>query len=252
MTAQPTIDALWPDPASSLTDGQIIERSTPPDGPWLSVNFVSSIDGAGTHEGRSAGLGGPADKRVFDLLRRPAHVVLVAAGTVRTEGYGPMRLDAPSVAWREAAGLPSQPVFAIVSGKLDLDPASPIFTDAPVRPIVITTASSPTGKRTALAEVADIILAGDDELDAVALVTQLTQRGLTHVHCEGGPRLFGTLLAADVVDELSITISPQLEGGDASRIVSGDLPETRRLRLASVLESDGTLLLRYERMRRDG
>jgi riboflavin biosynthesis pyrimidine reductase len=249
MTDEPAIDALWPNPAMALTDEQIIERLANPPGAWLSANFVSSLDGAGTHNGLSAGLGGAADQRVFALLRRPAHAVLVGAGTVRKESYGPMRLDAPSVAWRQAAGLPAHPVFAIVSGRLDLDPRSRIFTDAPVRPIVVTTASSPTDKRESLGEVADIILAGDDELDARLMLSELTGRGLLRVHNEGGPSLFGTLLAADVVDELSITVSPVIEGGDAARIVSGDLPEVRRLRLAGVLASESTLLLRYERDR---
>ena len=249
MTDQPIIDALWPDPATALDDDQILARFARPEGPWLSANFVSSVDGAGTHDGLSAGLGGAADKRLFDLLRRPAHAILVGAGTVRAEGYGPLRLDAASVAWRHASGLAAHPVFAIVSGRLDLDPASRIFTEAPVRPIVITTGGSPASKRTALAKVADVIVAGDGELDARSLVAQLADRGILRVHNEGGPSLFGSLLAADVVDELSITVSPQIEGGDARRIVAGDLPEARRMRLAGVLASGSTLLLRYERDR---
>lgn len=247
MTVQ--IDSLWPVSESDLDDDALTASFARDDRdrPWLRANFVSSVDGAATHNGVSGGLGGEADKRVFDILRRLGDVVLVGAGTVRREGYGPMRLGEPAVRWRVANGLPAHPVFAIVSGRLDLDPASNIFTDAPVRPVVVTTRRSPADKQRALAEVADVLICGDDSLDASAMVAALGDRGLTQVHCEGGPSLFGSFLAADVVDELCLTVSPQLEAGDSRRIASGELPESRGLRLARVLRSEATLFLGYTR-----
>ncbi|MGO1745287.1 MAG: dihydrofolate reductase family protein, partial [Microbacterium gubbeenense] len=77
------IDRLWPDPEIDVDDDSLVETYAFPDGPWLRMNFVSSLDGAATREGLSGGLGDDADHRVFDLLRRPADAVLVAAGTVR-------------------------------------------------------------------------------------------------------------------------------------------------------------------------
>ena len=125
-----TIDRVWPDAADALTDDDLLDPLRSAD-PVLRVNFVSSVDGAATRDGLSGGLGDPADRRYFELLRRVADVVLVGAGTVRAEGYGPMRVSDASVAWREANGLTPHPVFAIVSGALDLDPGSRIFTEAP-------------------------------------------------------------------------------------------------------------------------
>jgi riboflavin biosynthesis pyrimidine reductase len=245
-----SIDSLLPGVASALDDDAIADHYRDGAGsPWLRINFVSSIDGAATVDGASGGLGGDADHRVFDILRRLCEVVLVAAGTVRTEDYGPMRVDAASQAARTAAGLAPHPVFAIVSGSLDLDPASRIFAQAPVRPVIVTTASSPKGKRNALAEVADILVCGDDALDATAMVAGLTELGLSRIHCEGGPSLFGTLVAADVVDELCLTVSPLIASGDAGRIAHGDLPEPRGMTLAGVLRSEDTLLLQYRRAR---
>ncbi|NEM92386.1 pyrimidine reductase family protein [Galbitalea soli] len=245
----PRIDLLRPAPAAELSDEQLRELYTPGTGSWLRVNFISSVDGAVTVDGLSGGLGGPADHRVFDLLRELCDVVLVAAGTVRAEGYGPMVVAAESVAVREARGLAPQPVFAIVSASLDLDPASRIFTEAPVRPIVVTTESSPADSRRALAAVADVIVCGTHALDAGMLVRELHARGLAGIHCEGGPSLFGALLAADVVDELCLTVSPLLVAGDAGRIASGSLPDARSLHLAHVLASGDELLLRYLRRR---
>jgi riboflavin biosynthesis pyrimidine reductase len=195
--------------------------------------------------GRSGGLSGPADQRYFELLRRVCDVVLVGAGTVRDEGYGSMRVSEASSRWRVAHGRSEHPVFAIVTGSLDLDPASGIFTKAPVRPVIITTERASSAAR--FAEVADVVIAGGSQVDGALAVAALRERGLRRVLCEGGPSLFGSLLAADVVDELCITIEPTLEAGDARRIAHGDLPTPRGMHLATALRSGDTLLLRYAR-----
>lgn len=209
------------------------------------VNFVASIDGAATDHGLSGGLSGKADKRVFDILRRLCDVVLVGAGTVRAEGYGAMRLNQASVQLRRANGLPDQPVFAIVSGTLGLDPESPVFTKAPVRALVVTVGASSHVKREALSRVTDVLVCGEKKLDVGVMLDAFAKRGLRQVLCEGGPTLFGTLLDADRVDELCLTISPLIEAGDAHRIVVGTLEKTRRMALHHVLVSDSTLMLRY-------
>jgi riboflavin biosynthesis pyrimidine reductase len=251
MTTEPTdIDLIWPQPgAHSLDDDQLLASYASAGRPWLRVNFVSSVDGAVTADGRSAGLSSPADKRVFDLFRRLCDVVLVGAGTVRDEGYGPMRVGSADAHWRRASGRAEQPVFAIVSASLDLDPASEIFTHAPVRAIVVTIGSSPKAKRDALGEVAEVLVCGDHALDVDAMLAEFERRGLGQVLCEGGPTLFSSILAADRVDELCLTVSPVLESGPAGRITNGALPEPLGLTLAQVLVSDGTLLLRYLRSR---
>ena len=239
MTAR--IDRVWPDPAQHLDDEELTlsARSTQP---CVRVNFVTSIDGAATRDGRSGGLGDAADKRLFELLRRACDVVLVGAGTVRTEGYGAMRVSDASARWRVAAGLPPHPVFAIVSGHLDLDPASPIFTDAPVRPIVMTSDGA-TGVRE-FASVADVVRAGPTHVDVGQMLEVLHSRGLTQVLCEGGPTLFGSLIAAAAVDELYLTVAPTLEAGDARRITSGPAAPLD-MGLSRILRSGDTLLLRY-------
>ena len=242
------VDSLFPVAVSDLTDDALSSLYARADRsePWLRVNFVSSVDGAATVDGVSGGLGDDADHRVFDLLRALCDVVIVGAGTVRAESYGPMRLEQPSADRRIARGLPPHPVFAIVSHGLGLDPASRIFTDAPVRPIIITTDAAPRDRRHMLQAVADIVIAGVHELDPVAMTAALAERGLTQQHCEGGPSLFGTLIAAGVVDELCLTVSPQLAAGDAKRIAAGALAHPGELTLGHVLVSGDTLLLRYE------
>lgn len=248
------IQRLWPLPAVSDVDDAMLTN-------WLAtpvlsgsetlvrMNFVSSIDGSAGNAGDSGTLSGEADKRVFEILRRVSDVVLVGAGTVRAEGYGPMRVSAESARWRLADGRPEHPVFAVASGRADLDPASRIFTDAPVRPIVLTTADADSARREQLAKVADVVICGNETLDPALIVAALSDRGLGRVICEGGPQLHGSLLAASVVDEMFLTVSPVLSGpGGLGRITAGDDAATGQpMLLKSVLTADGFLMLRYQR-----
>jgi len=244
---KPRIDQLWPEPMDDLGDDELIADLAAPRGPWLRVNFIASVDGAATTGGVSGGLGDASDKRMFELLRRVSDVVLVGAGTVRAEGYVGLRVSDESARWREQKGLPAHPVFAIVSGSLDLDPASPIFTDAPVRPVVIVTARAGAEQRARFSALADVIVAGESTLDVPLALAALRERGLQHVLNEGGPSLFGALIAADAVDELCLTVSARLEAGDAPRIAHGPLEAPAGLALERVLRHNSTLLLRYTR-----
>lgn len=207
--------------------------------PFVRVNFVSSADGAVSVDGVSEGLGSPADQRVFGLLRRLAEVVLVGAGTARAEDYRGAR--------RPTRGTDAPPPIAVVTGSADLDPRSRLFTDTAVPPIVLTLASAPQERRDAItAAGGDVVVL--ERLTPDALLGELARRGLHRVLCEGGPSLFGSLVAADAVDELCLTVAPLLAGGSAGRIAHGPAgTPPRSLELVGALHSDGALLLRYRR-----
>ena len=217
--------------------------------PTLRVNFVASLDGAVTVDGKSAELGGPGDKLIFDTLRTVADALVVAAGTVRTENYDALRLTAPARAWRQDHGLPEFPLMVVVSGSLDLDPEQLVFSDAPIRPLIFTHAAAPADRRAALAGVAEIITVGEESVDLTAAVRDLHARGATQVLCEGGPRLLGAMIAADLVDELCLTLSPRLVAGSAGRIAAGPDGPPREMKLTGLLAEDDMLFLRYARSR---
>lgn len=243
------IRVTWPPPESRpapLTDGELAELYGRADRPWLRVNFVTSLDGAVEVNGRSAGLSGGPDKRVFALLRMLCDALLVGAGTLRRERYRGLRLDPKRRAWRRDRGLPEYPTLVVVSAALDLDPAQAAFADAPVRPLVLTHRRSvpPAG----LTDVVDLVRHGDDEVDLAAGLADLRQRGLPLLLSEGGPRLFGALTRADLVDELCLTVAPLLAGAGADRISTGPGGPTRPMVLRHALTADdGTLLLRHTR-----
>jgi riboflavin biosynthesis pyrimidine reductase len=213
----------------------------------LRVNFVSSVDGAAQADGRSAGLQTPGDNRVFGALRDLADVVLVGAGTAVAENYRPARVSEARAAQRQRFGLAPALPIAVTSRTLRLDPAAGLFTpDGAARTLVLTCAAAPADRRAALAEVADVVICGDETVDPHAVRAELAGRGLTRVLSEGGPTAFGELAAAGVMDELCLSLTPFLVGAGAGRIVEG-APWRRPtdLVLAGALEEDGALFLRY-------
>jgi riboflavin biosynthesis pyrimidine reductase len=213
---------------------------------WLRANFVASADGAAYVDGRSGGLSSASDKRVFGILRVLADVVLVGAGTARTEEYKPARRRDSLASLRE--GRPAAPPIALVTRTLGLNLTSPLFAEAPqdARTIVITCATSDADLRAETAKVADVIVAGDEAVDLPQAVAELADRGLTRVLCEGGPHLFGDLSAAGLVDELCLSLSPTLAGPGAGRIISGEHADARPLALRQVIaDGDGFLFYRY-------
>lgn len=231
-----------------LSDTELYDAYEPPEEDWLRVNFVSSADGAAALEGVSGPLSGTSDKRVFKVLRAGCDVLLAGSGTVLAEGYGPLTLNRERVKWRLDHGRPETPVMAVASRSARLDAEAGLFSLAPRRPIVICAADAAVDRITALREVADVIAVGHGEIDYRAAVEVLRERGLRQVLCEGGPRVFGELIAADLVDELCLTVSPLLVGAGPIRLAEGRAAEAARpLRLRHVIEAEGNLILRYLR-----
>ncbi|QIS13702.1 pyrimidine reductase family protein [Nocardia arthritidis] len=222
--------------------------------PWVRANFVSSVDGAATAGELSEGLGTPADKTVFLLLRDLADVILVGAGTVRAENYGGARTDPDRRRALYASGFGGDrhgtpPRIAVVTASAQLEPESRLFTDTVVPPLIITTAGAPAERKRALADAGgEVVEAGDIAITPKALLGALTEREMLRVLCEGGPHLFGELLDADAVDELCLTTAPLLVGGSARRIALSAHEFRRPMRRAHILlADDGTVLTRWRR-----
>lgn len=225
-------------------------RST--DGVRIALGMVASVDGAVAIDGRSGGLGGPADRAALPALRDAADVVMVGAATLRAEGY---RTIGGSPARRErrlSKRLAALPRLAVVTASGSLPPDHPLLEDREHRALVITHAA-------ALAQVVDglgrsgytdsveTIVAGATRLDAGLLRRALRDRGLTRIVCEGGPTLAGTLVEQDAVDEVFLTVAPRLVGGHGATMLHGVSARLRELRLRSCTVVGDEVLLRYER-----
>ena len=221
---------LFPDVVDSVDPAAVYADLPVASGrPAVRLNMISSVDGATALDGVSGGLGSLADKKVFAVLRSLADVVLVAAGTVRAEHYGPSTVP-----------------IAVVTRAAQLDWQSPFFTEAKARPIVLTVDDAPPENLEHAREVADVILAGTGGVDFKDALDELALRGARNVLAEGGPTLNGQLALAGVLDEVCLTFAPKLAAGDAKRILAGPaLPTPTDLSLRSVCEDEGYLFLRY-------
>ena len=244
---------LLPGPAGSddtvlddtvLDDAGLFDAYRVPDGRHLRVNFIASLDGAVTIDGRSGGLGSPGDRRIFQVLRSLADVVLVGHGTAATEGYRPITVDSPVGRLRASIGRPATAPIAVVSKRASLDPASGLVTGAVSPTIVVTCESADRDRRKALADAGvTVLVCGEDDVDLRLATDRLASLGHEHVLCEGGPALFRDALTAGVVYELDLSIAPALVG-DEHRLVQG-LPGVVRLDLRQLLEEAGMLFARY-------
>jgi riboflavin biosynthesis pyrimidine reductase len=200
-----------------------VHRPRPADRPWLGVCMVASIDGSTVIDSNSRALSSKTDQEVLLTLRDLADVILVGAATVRIEGYGPPRKAGQRV--------------GVVSRTGNVDVTSPLFTSG-AGFLIIPEDAPPTS--------VDAVRAGVGEVDFAGALGQLRA---DFVQAEGGAQLNGALSTADVIDEINLTISPQLAGGDGPRVTSGSVQMSRRMRLAHVLEDDGFLFTRYLRAR---
>jgi riboflavin biosynthesis pyrimidine reductase len=229
------------DPAEVYADLPIVEGR-----PAVRLNMIVSVDGGTSWNGVSGALGGPADKALFSVLRSLTDVVLVASGTMRAENYGPAVLPlAIQNARRERRQQPLPPI-AVVSSSCHFDWDSPFFTAATSRPYIITVSSADTSARKQAADVADVIIAGEQVVDLRVAVKELGARGAGNILAEGGPTLNGELAKANLLDELCLTLAPLLASGDAKRFLAGStLAELAHLEIRSICEQDDYLFLRY-------
>ena len=210
-----------------------VARARVGDRPWVGVCMIAALDGTTVVDGASGALGNDTDRAVFAALRRAADVVIVGAGTVRAEGYGPPRK-------------PGQRI-GVVTSTASVEPATELFTsgagflilpdDGPPAPV------GPAG-------AIDVVRAGRGRVDLADALRRLDNLidPPTFVQCEGGATLNGALLAAGCVDELDLTLAPVMAGGDGPRLAVGAPPAFERFVLAHVgVDEESYVFTRWTR-----
>lgn len=214
--------------------------------PHLYLDMVASADGAATVRGRTGELGAEADRLAFSRLRGWCDAVLVGAETVRIEDYGPPRPTEETQRRREEHGLVAVPPLIVVTASCRLEPGARLFSDVERRPIILTIEDADQRAVSALREVADVRQVGHGRVDLTAAMGRLREDGIRHLLCEGGPTLNGELIRLGLVDELFLTMSPQIVGSSPRRIVEGAVDHgAREVELVELREHGGELLLRY-------
>ena len=239
------------------------------DRPTIVANFVSTLDGvvaldrAGQSSGREISGGFEPDRFLMGLLRATADAVMVGAGTVRasrTRLWTPARIHPASSAgfaeWRKSLGLPTvEPTTVVVSasGRLELDRLDTTDQDLSVLVVTTTPGARHLGSLPQPARVEVVSVGDNDRVPVPALLDLLHDRGFQFVLSEGGPTLFGELLGAGAVDELFLTVAPQLAGRSVDDARLGLVEGTGFApgvapwaRLRSVMRAQDHLFLRYD------
>ena len=222
--------------------GLRLSELAPRERPYLGVNMVSSLDGKATLDWRTKGLSSDLDRRVFHLLRSQADAVMVGAGTVRAERYGRITKSDELRQIRVNEGLVPDALAVVVSGRLDLPADLPLLNE-PDQTVVIATASEDTIP--GVKGDVEYARVGDD---LPRLMVYLQERhAVRSVLCEGGPTLNSFLFAANLVDELFLTLTAKVLGGAAAlTIVAGrELVEPPEPSVVSIAEADGELYTRW-------
>jgi riboflavin biosynthesis pyrimidine reductase len=211
--------------------------------PRVVAVMIASTDGRTAVQGRSVGLGHPADRALLRELRAAVDAILVGTGTLRAERYANL-LDEDQRAQRVAAGLDAEPIVATISRRLDLPPDIPLLAEPTARVQVYTRAEGEVPSQGAWVAVHRL---PDDQPTMPAILEHLrAERGARAILCEGGPTLMRELVAADCVDDLLLTIAPMLVAGDAPTMLNGPaLDPPTGLALRSIHRADDHLFLHY-------
>ena len=216
--------------------------------PYVFTNFVLTLEGRATLEGRSGPIGSATDTAMLMGLRAEAEAVMIGAGTMRVERYGRVVPDAEARARRVRSGLAPDPLMVIVSGRLDLPWDAPLFTCGEGRVVIFTAADADPPETATSLEV----VRHEGTVDLTRALGALRRdHGIRALLCEGGPHLHAQLIEADLVDELFVTHAPKLAGGEGPHLVAGLTERERPLEPAWLLheEDTGELFGRYRVIR---
>jgi diaminohydroxyphosphoribosylaminopyrimidine deaminase / 5-amino-6-(5-phosphoribosylamino)uracil reductase len=174
--------------------------------PFVRLKLAASLDGA------TAMLSGESQWITSSAARRDVQRLRAESGAILT-GIGTVRADDPALTVRDQRFPKRQPLRAIVDSRLSM-PADARLLAAPGNTVVYSVADGVVaGLASATTEV--VRFAADNGRVPLQKVLQdLGARGINDLLVEAGPALAGSLLTAQLVDELVIYQSPHIMGSE--------------------------------------
>lgn len=196
--------------------------------PSVIGNFVSSLDGVvalntpGTITGGGEISGfNQHDRMVMGILRAIAGAVVVGAGTLRAAPkhlwladyiYPPL---APAYQkLRAGLGMRQPPLTVIVSARGQLDLDQPVFNTPGAPTLIVTTqAGAERVSHETLPPPTRLTAVDGARVSAAAILEAIAhERACDIILTEGGPTLMSDFLAEGLLDELFLTLAPQVAG----------------------------------------
>lgn len=264
-------DLLPPALAAAYGGGLVIPASSTSARPYVIVNFVETVDGVISYELPGNAGGGAIsgeneqDHMTMGLLRAAADAVIFGSGSLHADSghvrtpdfiYPPFAAEYQELR-RQLGNVDAQPLSVVVSASGHIDLAEPTFHHPGVRALIATTDTGAAYlEQQDLPENTEVFVvpsSPDGGVSPAEMLEVLAREYEVRVALnEGGPALFASFLAADVVDELFLTLAPQLAGRDETRhrpaLVEGQayLPGAAPwATLLGVKRAGSHLLLRY-------
>jgi riboflavin biosynthesis pyrimidine reductase len=203
-----------------------------PDRPYVISNFVSTLDGV-VSLGIPVKAGGGEisgfnahDRALMGLLRAAADAVVVGAGTLRavprhlwTADYVFPELSEAFQALRRSLGRGPTPLNVILSGSGQVGLSSPVFASGEVTTLIVTTsvgtASLQAQNIPSRVTVRAIDSPDNHRFSAAAVLAEVAAylgQPAPLVLLEGGPQVMGDFFAERRIDELFLTLAPQVAG----------------------------------------
>ena len=218
----------------------------------LRLVLAVSLDGRlAPPRGGAAQLGGPGDRQVLEEALAWADASLIGAGTLRAHRCTCLIRDAHLLNQRALQERSAQPVAVVVSRQCNFSTDWPFFQQ-PLHRVLL-------GPKPAQSGFEGWV---EHRSSWTASLARLHQQGRSKVVVLGGAHLTTSLLAADCIDELQLTLTPRLLGGNhcwlpvetpfATTLPQG-LADSQAWALTESRPLGGDeLLIRYRRLRRLG
>jgi riboflavin biosynthesis pyrimidine reductase len=228
--------AVLPDGLRARYDGNLSFPPAPEERPYCIANFVSTLDGVvsfnlpGQSEGAQISNSNEEDRFIMGLLRASTDAIILGSGTL--QAVGPHGSWLPEAVYPAAKDLyqtyrtgvlrkPEYPLVVIVTGTGELDLNSVVFHTLRTRVLILTTELgerrlSQSGSGALTSVEVKVLSAAEGRISPSAILTLLRREaGVELLLHEAGPTLFGEFLAGGFMDELFLTMAPQMAGRDA-------------------------------------
>lgn len=211
---------------------QLLEWYRPPAADWMRLNLVVALSGSAVGpDGTSNSLTSRTDRRILGVIRELSDAIVVGAQTVRAEGYQ----------------IPKRTRLAIVTSSGDFNGHRLEAGQSHL----VTVVCPPTAVETIRAQLPDAEIltvdAPSGHIEAVALVEALRAAGYRSLVCEGGPSLASSIIAAGLLDDACLTISPTLRDSAPSAFAAAGLGEHPLTLEQLLLDDEGYLFTRWSR-----
>ncbi|KMO83651.1 dihydrofolate reductase family protein [Mycolicibacterium chlorophenolicum] len=214
---------------------------------YTRASMSCSIDGASTRDDHSLDHSAGGNIAITAALRGLSDAIVVGSRTLATENYAAIAADSDFIGWRSRRRQRTTPVIVAISAALNLDPAADVWKSPGA--MVFTCRNASQQRREALRAVGvRVVSCGEDTVDLKLALEFLAGTGLWRILVEGGPTLLGQFVRDDVLDELCLTVNPNLYGGPSPRILSSATESIVRMRPLHVLtDVDNNLYTRWVR-----